>query len=577
MAGSSNEGYRGHQAFWTSIRMRARLHLSTFTLVFAAHLLLALVLTTARNYDGMVEAGKAHLAAFGSEEARKKVAYFREYKDFVGGEFWRYAKYLSLVWLAYPLVIRFYRGAGRADAKKNVVRGAQFSGAEEVNREIARQREKTHLTIGEIGFPVSAEPKHALIVGRPGVGKTVLISEILSGIRRRGDRAVVYDFKGDFIPRFYDPRKDVIFSPVDKRCLQWSVFDECVTMADIDAVAASLVPQATTGDPFWNNGARAVLTGILRYLYQTNQRSNVDLWRALTLGGRALSDILGSTDGGQAGWRFIEDGENKQAAGVLAALMQYTQVFELMAGLKRGFTIRDWIDRGEGWIFVANYSEFADTLRPALSLFVDLVGRKLLGMPDDRDRRVFFVVDEFGTLQQLSTITRLLTLGRSKGGSVWLGIQDIGQIRKIYGEEHQQTICNSCGTSVTFSVADPDTGEYLSKRIGDAEFVEAEESIAMGGGGRENAGITVSRRYKTERLILPSQIRDLRDLEMYTQLPNAGVAKTKLTYKAYPSQAEAMVLREDMLLSVGRKQAGSGERVAQFLDKARNGATQLSR
>ena len=54
---------------------------------------------------------------------------------------------------------------------------------------------------------------------------------------------------------------------------------------------------------------------------------------------------------------------------------------------------------GVGWmIFITNYADVKDTLKPILSLFIDLMGRKLLSMADSTQRRVFFLVDEFGTL-----------------------------------------------------------------------------------------------------------------------------------------------------------------------------------
>jgi type IV secretory pathway TraG/TraD family ATPase VirD4 len=45
-----------------------------------------------------------------------------------------------------------------------------------------------------------------------------------------------------------------------------------------------------------------------------------------------------------------------------------------------------------------------DTLKPILSLFIDLIGRRLLSMKDDYHRRIFFFLDELGTLQKLSSI-----------------------------------------------------------------------------------------------------------------------------------------------------------------------------
>jgi len=49
-----------------------------------------------------------------------------------------------------------------------------------------------------------------------------------------------------------------------------------------------------------------------------------------------------------------------------------------------------------------------------LSLFIELAGKRVLSLPDDRQRRVFFFIDEFGTLNNLPTIPVMLTNAEAK-------------------------------------------------------------------------------------------------------------------------------------------------------------------
>ena len=72
-------------------------------------------------------------------------------------------------------------------------------------------------------------------------------------------------------------------------------------------------------------------------------------------------------------------------------MMQYTSAFEYMSQGESGFSITDWLsDDKPGFIFVTNQSDVKDTLKPILSLFIDFLGKKLLSLPDDLQRRVFF-------------------------------------------------------------------------------------------------------------------------------------------------------------------------------------------
>jgi type IV secretory pathway TraG/TraD family ATPase VirD4 len=258
--------------------------------------------------------------------------------------------------------------------------------------------------------------------------------------------------------------------------------------------------------------------------------------------------MLKSVKGGHRGLRYVEDASSKQAMSVFAVMMQYTKSFEYMSEADGSFSIDEWLDKKKGWIYVTNYPLIQDTLRPVLSLFIDLLGKKLLSQKDDYYRRVFFFLDEFGTLQRLSTIVRLLTLSRSKGGSIFIGIQDIGQIDKLYTEPLRQAIVNACSIHVVFSVADPKTAGFLSEKIGDTAYRKTDETHSMGA-ARHKDGISISEKDRQEKLVLPSEVMNLEDLSCYVQLPNYSLTKTHLAYKDYPCREEPFLVRESLLMS----------------------------
>jgi type IV conjugative transfer system coupling protein TraD len=454
------------------------------------------------------------------------------------------------VYLAVPFLVKWFRRRARKQAGPEFVRGSQFADAEIFRGALKKARVAVDLPLGDIRLPVEAEVKHVLTVGRPGVGKTVLLSRVIERAMERGDRGVIYDFKGDYTARFYDPRRDVLFNPLDERCVGWNLFNDIATLMDVDALAASLIPPAFHADPFWNDAARGVFSGLLHHLYQTNQRDNRSLWGALRSDVRFIAQRLKETKGGERGHTYIQDASSKQALSVHSVVMQYAQPFEYLAGVDGGFSVVEWLNNpsgDKGWIFVTNYSDIQDTLRPILSLFIDLLGRKLLAMPDDLDRRVFFLLDEFGTLQRLSTIVKLLTLSRSKGGSVWVGIQDVGQIDKIYSKDLRQAIVNACGNSVLFSVADPDTAKFLSEKIGDTENLETEETYSMGPSEFRD-GVSLARRRKRETLVLPSELMGLPDLTAYLKVGGLPLTKTRLRFQGHPVRGPAFLLREDLRL-----------------------------
>lgn len=444
----------------------------------------------------------------------------------------------------YLIFIAFFIKRAKSQLADRYISGARMISASELRAKIRRTGKETDIPLAQdIHMPKDAEVKHFFIIGRPGTGKTVFLSKILSRLIERRERAIIHDFKGDYISRFYDPTKDRIFNPLDARGVRWNVFNEIKTVMDIETIAASLIPESYGPDNFFNKAARDVLVGILHYLWLNNQRTNDALYAAVTAPGEQIAAWLKDTTGGEAGYVYIQDASGKQALSVFATLMTFTSCFKYMpSGHDCDFSVTKWIESGEGMIFVSNYADIKDTLKPILSLFIDLAGKRLLSLPDNPARRVFFILDEFGTLQKLTTIQNLLTASRSKGGSIWLGIQDVGQLDKIYTPSGRQTIVNAAGNYASFSVADPDTSEYMSRKIGDIELSRVQESYVTSPNDYRDS-VNITRQEKVKRLVLGSDISNLHDLECYMKLANYDITRIKLDHKKYDDKNPGFELR----------------------------------
>ena len=59
-------------------------------------------------------------------------------------------------------------------------------------------------TIAGIPYPERTETQHTIVSGTTGSGKTVLISDLVSQIRARGERCVIYDKMGSYTRSFFD-------------------------------------------------------------------------------------------------------------------------------------------------------------------------------------------------------------------------------------------------------------------------------------------------------------------------------------------------------------------------------------
>jgi len=552
---NKDNAYQGHETWWNAFRMSFKMLVLTFKYCLAIQILFFIIISKIYMPEGSAKFAFEYIRMKGIIALNNPLA--KVHDDRLDAAFdtmlrrlfaFFVASGIPIYLLGYPLFLDFFKRRAKKQAQEKYVRGSQLITQKELMAQMKTNKDCPDLPLGPVALPRDAEVKHLLFIGAPGTGKTNQASQMIERLIERGEKMVVYDFKGDYLAKFYDPNRDIIFNPLDSRCRGWNVFNELVQFMDIDAVAHSLIPQSYQQDPFWNDAARDVFSGILHYLYQNNAKTNAHIWEAVTAPIANIASSLKGTKGGERGYVYIQDASSKQAMSVVAVLMQYVKSFEYMSKADGTFGITAWLNESQsGNIFITNYSDVKDTLRPILSLFVDLLGRKLLSMKDDRHRRIFFVLDEFGTLQRLSTIKDLLTLSRSKGGAVFIGIQDKGQIDKIYSPEFSQSILNACSNSILFRVSDPVTAKYLSDRVGKTEVLETDHTLSMGVSDNRD-GVTLMQRTREKDLVLPSEIMNLRDLEAYLKIANYSITKIQFAYKRYSDVHVPFVVRNDLLL-----------------------------
>lgn len=538
------ESFKGFETWFNSFRMTYKM----YVYVFAVFIGFQILITVLVNYILHGPKYAAFARYLSTARMRHPLPFDPVVDEYINYFFWQSLSIFiasSVIYFAYPFAIGFFKARAKKQSKTKHVSGAGLITPEEFAARIG----KGDLPFGSFRLPWKEETKHCLTVGRPGTGKTVFLSQIVERLIQRKAKGIIYDFKGDYVSRFYDPKRDIIFNPLDRRCRGWNLFNDLKTKLDINVIASSLIPPAYTGDTFWNDAARGVFSGILHYLWQHNLRTNESIWKGVTAPGFDIHAWLQKTPEGQTGFRYIEDASSKQALSVFATMMQYTSAFEYMTTAETGFSVTEWLQNDKpGFIFVTNQSDVKDTLKPILSLFIDFLGKKLLSLPDDLERRVFFLLDEFGTLQRLSSIKELLITSRSKGGSCWIGIQDIGQLNKLYTQDVADTIVNSCGSSVMFAVSDPRTAKYLIDKIGDTEILETEQTVSMGVSNYRD-GVSMTERRKRERLILDSELMNLPDLMAYAKVPNNPfITITNFEIQQYPVKATPFEIRENLIL-----------------------------
>ena len=147
----------------------------------------------------------------------------------------------------------------------------------------------------------------------------------------------------------------------------------------------------------------------------------------------------------------------------------------------------------------------------------------------------------------MATIENLMTASRSKGGAVFIGVQDIGQLDKLYKKETRTTILNSASNRIVFNCKDHDTAKFFSDDIGKVEFYENMESQSLG----MNKGdrINTNRQLRTENLVMTEDIQSLPDLHAFVSIGHYDITLSKWKYKKFEKQQVAFVPRQDLDLA----------------------------
>ena len=468
------------------------------------------------------------------------------------------------------LVVFWQRGVRLGRQRR--LRGAEMVTARELRRRLRPPRERVlallpgaerlgPYTIAGIPYPPRAETQHTIVSGTTGSGKTVLISDLVAQVRARGERCVIYDKMGSYTRAFYDRDRDVLMNPLDARAPRWSPFLEARGPRDFDMMAAALIPQQKdTVDPFWVTAARQLFSngaGVLRQKGETRNRVLVDHLLKTDL--TALAEAMEGTVA-----QSIVDPENpKTALSVRAMLTANLSALEFLPDGGEPFSIREWISGNsrDGVLFLTSRGDQHASLRGLISTWLEIAVNAMLSLDQERERRIWVILDELPTLHQVPSLQPGLAESRQFGGCFVLGVQVASALRDLYGRNGAETISGLCGTRVVLAAPDRDTAQWSADSLGRSEIEEVAEGFSYGANTIRD-GVSLTPRRELRALALPSEIMRLENLSGYLKFPGPfPVASIRLKYVKRPAAAERFVPR-----------AGDGAEIGDVAESAESGA-----
>ena len=385
-----------------------------------------------------------------------------------------------------------------------------------------KQSGSESLTLAGVAIDSADETKHFKLIGTTGTGKSTAIRELLGAAIARGDRAVIADPDAAYLGRFYDRyRGDVVLNPLDRDTVKWDLFAEIQNSCDVEQLASGLIPDCD--DPSareWRGYARTFLTAVVRRCHVVGRRDSADLWRLLMV---APIEELRPIVAGTPAQPFLEPdnarmfGSIRSVTGSAVAALEYVQAQRAAA-----FSVRYWVRARTvpGLLFIPYKASQIAALRSMIATWMRLAIFEAMSQEENRDQRLWFVVDELDALGAIDGLKDALARLRKFGCRCVLGFQSIAQVSSTYGHGEAQTIIENCGNTLILRCSASENGgtsQFASRLIGDREMRRNQVSrgsdvpgIFSTRGARRSRSI--SEQYITEAAVMPSEIEQLPDL-----------------------------------------------------------------
>jgi type IV conjugative transfer system coupling protein TraD len=435
---------------------------------------------------------------------------------------------LSAKWFfcSFPLILVFFFVRGKSTTKSKVVTGHRIQNAWKTNLYHKITRKASVLKIGNIHLLKDSETKHILITGCTGSGKTNAIHSFLKTLDLEKSKAVIVDTTGEFVSRYYKKQRDYILNPFSNEHAKWSPWKECSNIYEFDNLAKSFIPYTNNPeDAFWRSAARSLFSSLLQ---RHQKKENIDFLIEEMLYS-SLTSLFKSLKGTKAA-AYIDPSSERTAGSIRSVASSFLEPLELIKDKTGEFSIKKWMKESDrGVLFISSSPEQRASLTPLLSSWFSIALASLMKLPINRERRVWFIVDELASLHHIPDLEMFVTESRKFGGCGLLATQSLSQLDDIYGKS-AQTIIGNISTRVVFAEKNPVLAKRTSEIFGENEEISYQESLSYGANDIRD-GVNLSHSKKITPTVNSSLIQNLKPNNGFIYLDSKNkISKLKTTF-----------------------------------------------
>ncbi|RUQ34799.1 MAG: type IV secretory system conjugative DNA transfer family protein [Candidatus Competibacteraceae bacterium] len=289
------------------------------------------------------------------------------------------------------------------------------------------------------------------------------------------------------------------------------------------ALSEALIRVEGDSQPFFPQSAQGLLTGLMMWeVIQARQAGvapSLAHVRDLLMGADAVSmpdngDLTGlqitaarmedSDHSSIAGLGRMFARDSKEIASVVSTAIAQTHWLEsvpMRRDLEKDGIRFSQLKEKPTTVYVILPASDLDDFSVWLRLVITTALGELYGQ-NGQGLRTLFMLSEFAALGKLKPITTALGQARGYGIQLFPVLQDINQLRGIYGKDFPHTFLGMSGATIAFTPNDFETAEWMSRRstehyVAGPSFSDDPRGV---GGARESWALQLRRLYPADSL-----------------------------------------------------------------------------
>lgn len=315
------------------------------------------------------------------------------------------------------------------------------------------------------------------------------------------------------------------FNPLD-----WLQLGDVDITENAMILADSLIKKGDHKESFWDEEGKALLQGIILYVAtDPNEDGQRHLGRVrdlLLLDGEDLNKLFNAMLGSphhvvaSTGARCLQK-DDKLLANVLATAQAQTHFLDSMR-IRESLSSSDFdfadLKSGKITVYLVLPGDRMETFSRWLRLLVQqAITVNARNIAEKPDQPILFVLDEMASLGHMSVVEQAFGLMAGYGMQLWGIVQDLAQLKGIYGDRWQSFISNARAIQY-FGSRDEFTAEYFSKLCGVTTVWNMQSAIATafssssgtnGGSSSKSKTETDTRSATQRRLIFADELMRL--------------------------------------------------------------------